>query len=90
VGLNSKSYYVQGDGGKSKHSAKGCQKRSRLNLDNYKKVLETSEPCQVENMGFRSYRGRVFTYKQTKLGLTPFYVKRIVCEDGVSTEPLEI
>ena len=90
VGLNSKSYYVRGDGDKKKYSAKGCQKRSSLDLDNYKRVLETGQSYTVENMGFRSHRGTVFTYKQTKLGLTPFYVKRKVLDDGVTTQPLDI
>ena len=90
VGLNSKSYYVRGDGDKSKHSAKGCQKRSSLNLANYKRVLETGQSHRVENMGFRSGQGTVFTYKQTKLGLTPFYVKRKVLPDGITTEPLDL
>ena len=90
VGLNSKSYWVQGEGDESKHSAKGCQKRTHLRLDNYKKVLETGESHVVENMGFKSSRGTMFTYRQEKHGLTPFYIKRRVLADGISTATLDI
>ena len=89
VGLNSKTYWCEGD--VSKHSCKGVQKkRNPLAVQNYKKVLETQEIHRVENMGFRVKSGRMFTYTQEKHGLTPFYAKRRVLSDGVSTKTLHL
>ena len=44
----------------------------------------------VENAGFLREGVDILTYTQNKKGLNYFYAKRIVLEDGVSTEPLKI
>ena len=41
------------------------------------------------NRGFRMRDGRMVTYEQQKLGLSAYYDKRWVLEDGLHTEPIE-
>ena len=92
MGLNSKTYYCRtGASGRAgdKHSCKGVQKRRNpLLIDDYRRVLETGETRRVSNAGFRAVAGRVHTYLVEKAGLTAFYVKRYVEDDGVHTSTL--
>lgn len=44
----------------------------------------------VNNRGFKVKDHQVSTYTQKKSGLNYQYLKRQVCEDGVSTMPLDI
>ena len=41
------------------------------------------------NRGFRMRDGQMVTYEQQKLGLSAYYDKRWVLEDGIHTEPIE-
>ena len=41
------------------------------------------------NRGFRMKDGVMYTYEQHKLGLSAYYDKRWVLEDGIHTEPIE-
>ncbi len=50
-------------------------------------VLETGKKDGVENIGFRVYDGKVYTYRQDRRGLTQPYWKSILKQDGISTEP---
>ena len=90
VALNSKTY-VCWDSTENTSIAisKGISKRlNELTADMYKSVLQTQQPFTGVNRGFiRKYRQMV-TYKQA--GITYYYVKRQVLEDGVSTNPLDI
>lgn len=102
--LNSKSYY--GDGfyeihrneieeyknkGDLKFSSKGMNKSNALTFDNYKRALFAREKVGGVNRGFRStLAGGMFTYKQHKFGLNFLYPKRHICDDGVTTEPLNM
>ena len=54
------------------------------------KVLQTTENIKSENRSFRVHEGQVFTYTQSKAGLSFFYGKRKVLEDSVSTEPMDM
>ena len=45
---------------------------------------------QVLNKGFRYVDGTMKSYEQNKKGLSYAYHKRIVCEDGINTKPLNI
>ena len=40
------------------------------------------------NRGFRMKDGAMYTYEQHKLGLSAYYDKRWVLEDGIHTEPI--
>ena len=35
------------------------------------------------------HQGAMYTYEQRKLGLSAYYDKRWVLEDGIHTEPIE-
>ena len=50
-------------------------------LDGYKDM--------ATNRGFRMKDGVMYTYEQHKLGLSVYYDKRWVLEDGIHTEPIE-
>ena len=59
-------------------------------MSKYRKVLEESVNVTSTNGGFRTIQHSVATYEQTKKGLTYFYPKRIVQEDGIHTKPLHL
>lgn len=74
-----------------KFSSKGLQKRSNgLTYDHYKRVLRSQKPKYGVNTGFKKRRNVMHTYRQVKRGLTYFYGKRKVLDDGVTTVPLDI
>ena len=43
---------------------------------------------KVTNIGFRKKEHHIVTYEQTKLGLSAYYDKRVVHEDGIHTSCL--
>ena len=43
---------------------------------------------KVTNISFRKKENHIVTYEQTKLGLSAYYDKRIVHEDGIHTSCL--
>ena len=87
--LNSKCYIGCGDANKT--SCKGViQKQNLLDVDCFNTVLDTKETHHVVNTGFKVTNHHIVTYKQKKRGLNYQYIKRKICEDGVSTLPLEI
>ena len=93
VALCSKTYFcfggVEGD---NKVSCKGIQKtRNRLTKEQYLDVLKTQKNGVGINRGFRVMPdGAVYTYAQTRHGLSYLYPKRKVLDDGVSTIPLDL
>ena len=95
--LNSKTYIICGEVDKDglphpKCSSKGAQqKRNEITKENFKNVLTTEEPHEVENVGFiRGKDGSIKTYTQSKKGMSYFYGKRKVLADGISTTHLDI
>jgi hypothetical protein len=87
--LNSKCYI--GTGSEEKISCKGViQKQNSLSTQIYNRVLETEETHMATNRGFKVVDHHVTTYSQKKRGLSYQYIKRRVCADGVSTQPLDI
>jgi hypothetical protein len=93
VGLSSKTFVAKGGDcdGVLKVSCKGLQKR-RLHdaWERFLNVLRTHRVDGVENVSFRIFQNRLFTFRQWKSGLTPLYLKAIVHPDGVSTRPLDM
>ena len=80
---------------KYKFSSKGLNKRTFEDsgdgpLTKYRKVLSEQENITSTNRGFRTNNHSIATYEQTKKGLSYFYPKRIVEEDGIHTLPLNI
>ena len=88
AGLSSKTYFCHGE--HSKIACKGLQKSNPLTLEQFHDVLKSQKPSGGVNKGFLCKNGSVFTYEQYRDALSYFYVKRIVCEDGVTTLPLDV
>ena len=53
----------------------------------FKAALEGSKDLAT-NIGFRMKDGRMVIYERQKLGLSSYYDKRWVMEDGIHTEPI--
>ena len=76
-------------------SSKGLSKRTLEHcgdgpMSKYRKVLEEAVNGTSTNRGFRIMKQSVATYEQTKTGLSYFYPKRLVEEDGIHTKPLDL
>ena len=92
--LNSKVYHIWNEK-ESKTSCKGTQKkRNDLLVEHFREVLDTTESKMIENAGFITQNSEcgpiIKTYRQEKRGISYFYAKRLVMEDGVSTTHLDI
>ena len=76
------------DEGIKKFSCKGVSKRqNEMNWERYRKALFGSLD-KARNIGFRKRDNHIVTYEQSKLGLSAYYDKRIVHEDGIHTSCL--
>ena len=77
---------------KNKFSSKGLNKTlaeyGTGPLEKYRRVLDEKTNVQSTNRGFRTIQHSVCTYEQTKTGLSYFYLKTIVLDDGLHTKPL--
>ena len=88
IALASKCYYAENEEAKSKFSCKGVSKKTnQMNWDRYLAALGGFED-KAQNTGFRVSDKKIVTYTQNKLGLSAYYDKRVVAEDGIHTEPL--
>ena len=90
IALTSKCYYADSgrDEGVKKFSCKGVSRRhNEMNWDRYRKALFGSLD-KARNIGFRKRDNHIVTYEQSKLGLSAYYDKRIVHEDGIHTSCL--
>ena len=89
VALCSKTYYAFGE--QNKASCKGLNKYlNNITKEKFLQVLSSRQSGGGLNRGFRSLRNAVFTYEQERNSLSFLFIKRKVCEDGISTEPLLI
>ena len=94
IALTSKCYYADSGAGAShnggsdtkvKFSCKGVSRRqNEINWERYRKALFGSLD-KARNIGFRKRDNHIVTYEQSKLGLSAYYDKRIVHEDGIHT-----
>jgi hypothetical protein len=76
---------------KPKFSCKGIQKdNNNVNYQKFHNVLFNKHDDVVVNKGFRYINGTMKSYEQVKKGLSYAYHKRIVCDDGITTKPLNI
>ena len=97
IALTSKCYYADSGGkaganlggeGVKKFSCKGVSRRqNKMNWERYKNALFGSLD-KARNIGFRKHDNHIVTYEQSKLGLSAYYDKRIVHEDGIHTSCL--
>ena len=91
IALTSKCYFA--DNGASqesilKFSCKGVSRRqNKMSWVRYKNALFGALD-KVTNIGFRKKENHIVTYEQTKLGLSAYYDKRVVHEDGIHTSCL--
>ena len=93
IALTSKCYFADnGDSeagasqtgvGGIKFSCKGVSRRqNEMSWERYRNALFGSLD-KATNVGFRKKENHIVTYQQTKLGLSAYYDKRIVHEDGI-------
>ena len=80
---------------KTKFSSKRLNKHflkesSNGPLHNYRKVLNDVSDIGSIIRGFRVRNHAVYTYEQSKNGLSFFYSKRKLHSDGIHTDPLDI
>ena len=92
IALTSKCYFADngenGVGGIPKFSCKGVSRRqNKMSWERYRNALFGALD-KVTNVGFRKKEHHIVTYEQTKLGLSAYYDKRIVHEDGIHTSCL--
>ena len=71
-----------------KFSCKGVNRRqNEMSCERYRNALFGALD-KVTNIGFRKKENHIVTYEQTKLGLSAYYDKRVVHEDGIHTSCL--
>ena len=90
IALTSKCYFADNgkEEGVKKFSCKGVSRRqNKMNWERYKNALFGSLD-KARNIGFRKRDNHIVTYEQSKLGLSAYYDKRIVHEDGIHTSCL--
>ena len=80
---------------KYKISSKGLNKRTPEDCadgpnSKYRKVLQEAVNLTSTNTGFRTILHIVATYEQSKKGMSYFYSKSMVKEDGIHTKPLHL
>ena len=94
VALNSKTYCCWGDNDDDtpdKISCKGLSKKSNsLRVSDYKRALFDKTSVSGINKGFVVKNNSIYTYSSRRIGLTHFYVKRRLHDDGISTSCLNI
>ena len=96
LGLCSKAYCCYDNkSDKMKFSSKGLNKRILEEsgdgpMKNYRKVFDEAINLTSINRGFRTINHMVATYEQTEKGLSFFYPKRQVHDDGIHTKPLNL
>ena len=90
IALCSMCFYMEDRAtGQAKVSSKGVNKRqNEMRAERFERALEGSRDMAT-NRGFRMHNGAMYTYEQRKLGLSAYYDKRWVLEDGIHTEPIE-
>ena len=91
VGLNAKTYYGWNneDYSKDKFSSKGINRSFKLTKEDYLNVLKKKKIDPQKNKGF-IFKDNKMHYEMTKHGLTYFYCKRKLLDNGLSTTHLDI
>ena len=87
MALTAKCYFCEGKQG-TKYSCKGISKKQ--NDMTWKRYVQAFQGYldKAKNTDFRIHEQGVVTYEQNKLGLSAYYDKRYVLEDGIHTRPL--
>ena len=79
----------------SKNGRKQCSKgvslaQNPLSHIQYEKVLKTNQPLSFTKRDFRVQKHQIFTYEQRKQGITSFYPKSLVSDNGINTAPISL
>ena len=92
IGLAAKTFFCfnYDDPTKNKCSSKGLNKAIALSREHFLSVLKTKNSSSHANKGFIMKDKNMYTYEMERMGLTYFYCKRKVLNDGVSTTYLDI
>ena len=89
IALTAKCCFVEGKDD-TKFSCKGMSKeQNEMTWQRYMNALK-GELDTGKNTGFRVHEKGMVTYEQNKLGLSAYYDKRYVLEDGIHTRPLSM
>ena len=80
---------------KFKFSSKGLNKRTPEDtgdgpMSKYRRVIDEAVILRSTNRGFKTCNHLLGTIEQTKKGLSYFYPKREVLDDGIHTKPLNL
>ena len=88
--LCSKCYFVdEPEGEKNTFSTEGMlKKQNEIKWQRFRSALDGNKDMAT-NIGFRMNNGRIVTYELQKLGLSAYYDKRWVLDNGIHTEPIE-
>ena len=91
IALTSKCYFADnGEESIPKFSCKGVSRRqNKMSWERYRNAMFGALD-KVTNIGFRKKEHHIVTYEQTKLGLSAYYDKRVVHEDGIHTSCLSL
>ena len=91
IDLCSKTYILKKHDDKVKFSSKGLNKAVlKEPFPTYQHVLQIGQTKSSTNQGFRTWDNTIYTYQQSKGGLSYFYCKHEVMDDGVHTKLLNI
>ena len=92
IGLLAKTYFCYNklDTNNDKYSAKGINRTLNLTRELFRAVLDTKESSSQTNKGFILKDKHMYTYNMKKVGLSYFYCKRKVLDNGISTTFLDI
>ena len=77
-------------GQKEKCSTKGINKAAMVTIDHFRAVLKTRDSVISNNRGFIFKKNSMLSYEMERSGLSYFYCKRKVLDDGISTTYLDI
>lgn len=92
IALNAKTYACYDE--ETDHLKFSCKGVNKNLLDDplpkYRKVLDKRTNIKSHNRGFRTMNNSIHTYDLTKFGLSYFYAKRKVADDGIHTSPLDL
>lgn len=91
IALNPKTYFCQdySNPENSKMGSKGVQKTSNLKIEDYEKVLLSSEKKIVTVNSLTTFKNEIFSTSKIKTGLTNLFLKGYVEEDDITIRPFK-
>ncbi|KAL5263054.1 hypothetical protein ACHWQZ_G008450 [Mnemiopsis leidyi] len=86
VGLAAKTYFCFNPDNRQKEkcSTKGINKAAKISIDHFRSVLHTKQSVSSTNRGFILKDNNMLSYAMERSGLSYFYCKRKVLNDGTA------